>query len=311
MPARITLRVTQGKLQGQVFLFTERTTCIVGRAEDCEPMLPSDENHCTISRHHCLLDINPPDIRVRDFGSLNGTYVNGSKIGQRERGMAPDEGAKMTFAEHDLKDGDEVKLGGTVFQVSVFEPALCVECSAEIPEYKKLHAMCGPGIYRCDACRANAAATEAYQPPVAAPKRCSKCGREVAAEMGQQRQGEFLCARCKAEPFAVLKFMLERANAGDTNLIAIKGYEFQKELGRGGCGAVCLARHAKTGAELALKVMLPEVALTRHAREDFLREVENSKALRHPNVVCLHHSGCFNGTFFFTLDSATAVASTR
>ena len=34
MPARITLTVTRGKLQGQSFVFDERTTCIVGRAED-------------------------------------------------------------------------------------------------------------------------------------------------------------------------------------------------------------------------------------------------------------------------------------
>jgi pSer/pThr/pTyr-binding forkhead associated (FHA) protein len=38
-----------------------------------------------ISRYHCLLDINSPDIRVRDLGSLNGTIVNGKKIGQRQR----------------------------------------------------------------------------------------------------------------------------------------------------------------------------------------------------------------------------------
>ena len=39
-------------------------------------------------RRHCLLDINPPDIRVRDFGSLNGTYVNGTMIGQREQDLS-------------------------------------------------------------------------------------------------------------------------------------------------------------------------------------------------------------------------------
>ena len=76
MPAKVTLIVTQGKLQGQQFLFDERTTCIMGRADDCQPWLPEDDHHKTNSRHPCLLDINPPDIRVRDFGSLNGTVVN-------------------------------------------------------------------------------------------------------------------------------------------------------------------------------------------------------------------------------------------
>ena len=84
MPASVSLKVSNGSLVGQAFIFDERTTCIVGRAGDCSPQLPDDEQHRTISRHHCLFDINPPGIRVRDFGSKNGTYVNGVKIGQRE-----------------------------------------------------------------------------------------------------------------------------------------------------------------------------------------------------------------------------------
>ena len=68
MPAKITLRITQGKLTGQEIVFDDRTTCIMGRASDCSPRLPDDEEHRTIGRHHCLLDINPPDIRIRDFG---------------------------------------------------------------------------------------------------------------------------------------------------------------------------------------------------------------------------------------------------
>src|SRR5712691_7113677 len=108
MPSKVTLKVTKGKLRGQEFVIDERTTCIVGRAEDCSPRVPNDADHETISRHHCLLDINPPDIRVRDFGSLNGTFVNGKKIGQREAHMTPEEGAQMAFPEYDLHDGDEI-----------------------------------------------------------------------------------------------------------------------------------------------------------------------------------------------------------
>nr|WP_315792081.1 FHA domain-containing protein [Fischerella sp. JS2] len=39
----------------------------MGRSNDCNPKLPNDEDHSTIFRYHCLLDINPPAIRVRDF----------------------------------------------------------------------------------------------------------------------------------------------------------------------------------------------------------------------------------------------------
>jgi eukaryotic-like serine/threonine-protein kinase len=84
MPNQIILTVIEGNLTGQQFTFEERTTCLIGRARDANIKLPDDEAHRRISRYHCLLDINPPDVRVRDFGSLNGTYINDKKIGQRQ-----------------------------------------------------------------------------------------------------------------------------------------------------------------------------------------------------------------------------------
>src|SRR5262245_25539664 len=126
MPAKVTLVVIRGPLAGQEFVLEERTTCILGRAEDCSPRIPDDEHHRTISRHHCLLDVNPPAIRLRDFGSRNGTYLNGQRIGKREPGMSPDEGAGLRFLEHDLKDGDEITLGNTVLQVRTIAATYCV-----------------------------------------------------------------------------------------------------------------------------------------------------------------------------------------
>ena len=114
MPARITLTVVKGELQGQEFAFAERTTCLIGRAEDCHPRLTDDPERPRISRHHCLLDINPPEARIRDFGSLNGTHVNGRKIGQRPPDQRPEDASRIAFPQHDLKDGDEIKTKPTV-----------------------------------------------------------------------------------------------------------------------------------------------------------------------------------------------------
>jgi pSer/pThr/pTyr-binding forkhead associated (FHA) protein len=134
MRPRVTLSVTKGPLAGIVYTFAERTTALIGRALDCNILLPDDDTHRTISRHHCLLDINPPRARIRDLGSMNGTYISGRIIGQRAAGATPEEGGQKRFPEYDLHDKDEIMLGGTVFKVRISAPTVCAECGTSIPE---------------------------------------------------------------------------------------------------------------------------------------------------------------------------------
>jgi pSer/pThr/pTyr-binding forkhead associated (FHA) protein len=131
MPARVTLTVTQGNLQTQAFTFAERTTCIVGRGDDGQPQLPNDENHRTTSRYHCLLDINPPDIRIRDSGSMDGTLVNRRMIGHRPVDPIPEEGVRSAFPEYGLNDGNAVQLGNNASGLGMVVPVVCAEHSAE------------------------------------------------------------------------------------------------------------------------------------------------------------------------------------
>ena len=299
MPANVTLSVTEGQLRGQEFVFDERTTCILGKVEGCHPRLPRDADHQMVSRHHCLFDINPPDIRVRDFGSLNGTWVNGAVIGRREKGMTAEQGSQMAFSEHDLKDGDELRLGKTVLRVKVFVPTHCSECSAEISEEEKARAEWSSGVFRCETCQKTV--TRTVLPVFHKAKICVQCRCDVSAEMGVGRSGEFVCAACQKNPLALARMLLELAKAGNQNLHAIQGYTLLKEIGRGGMGAVYLARNDKTNEQVALKVMLPRVAANEKAKQTFLREAENTQALHHPNVVELRDVGCFQGTFYFTL----------
>lgn len=312
MASRVTLTGTVGPLAGQQFVFEERTTCILGRAKDCEPRLlqiPERVNapeNGWISRHHCLLDINPPDVRIRDFGSLNGTYVNGRRIGQRDKGETAEKAALRRFPEYDLKDGDEIRLGRMTFRVCVRLPILCSECGEEIPDAELKAVDGGTAACLCQPC-----VTKLEQPEAPSGSRrtkteagqlCVKCGRDVTNETGANRPGEYVCEQCRESPFDRLRELIQGAAGGDKDLVAIEGYEIVKELGRGGMGAVYLARQQKTGREVALKVMLPKVAAGRRATETFLRESRNTQALQHENVVRLWESGCSGGTFFFTLE---------
>jgi eukaryotic-like serine/threonine-protein kinase len=115
----MTAKVIITAIQGQKYVFDSRTTNVIGRHEDCSITVPNDREHSDISRFHCFLDINPPQIRIRDFGSLNGTYVNDRKIGQRPEGISAEKGIKMSFPEVDLQHGDRIKLGSTIWEVSI------------------------------------------------------------------------------------------------------------------------------------------------------------------------------------------------
>jgi eukaryotic-like serine/threonine-protein kinase len=301
MPTKVCLTIKEGRQAGEEFVFDERAVCIIGRAQDCYPQVPDDAEHKRISRHHCLLDINPPDIRVRDFGSLNGTYVNGEKIGQRASHQTPEEAALQSFPEHDLKEGDEIKLCNTVFRVDVYAPACCVDCAQEIPQELLPTARTAEGTFRCAPCD-DKRLKDSSPVPARGAKACAVCGKDASAEIGEHRQGEFVCASCKRNPLPIVSHLLTSARESEQELRSIREYELVRELGRGGMGAVYLARHLATGELMALKVMLPKVAVDARAKELFRREAENTRALQHTNVVTLYDWGFSEGVYFFTLE---------
>jgi len=116
---RIELSVTQGSLKGRGFVFEAPARVILGRGEDCSIRLPADDEHAGVSRHHCLLEIAPPGIRIHDLGSLNGTYVNGKRIGQHTGSRTCTEADGVPSWSVRLKDGDEVRVGRTILRVTV------------------------------------------------------------------------------------------------------------------------------------------------------------------------------------------------
>ena len=62
-------------------------------------------------------------------------------------------------------------------------------------------------------------------------------------------------------------------------------YRIERQLGKGGMGAVYLATHLGTTRTVALKVIVPHLAGNREFFVRFQREAEAAGRLRHPNVV--------------------------
>jgi serine/threonine-protein kinase len=96
---QVNLRVLAGPYQGRVFQFNQPDTFLIGRTSDSHLALPNDR---FFSRHHCLLEINPPHCFLRDLGSTNGTFVNQRRV-----------------SEAYLNSGDQIQGGETVLLVEV------------------------------------------------------------------------------------------------------------------------------------------------------------------------------------------------
>ncbi len=75
---------------------------IVGRRADCDLRIES----AAVSRRHCLIRIQPSSVSVEDLDSINGTFVNGTKV----------KGKQL------LKPGDKLQIGPLKFTVQ-YEPA--------------------------------------------------------------------------------------------------------------------------------------------------------------------------------------------
>jgi serine/threonine protein kinase len=86
---------------GTQHAFTGAADVLLGRDPACDVRVTDDRRR--VSRRHCLVVIRPPRVVVRDLGSRNGTYLNGVLID----------------GERDLRDGDELWLGGAVVRVVV------------------------------------------------------------------------------------------------------------------------------------------------------------------------------------------------
>lgn len=299
MPSKVILECVEGDLQGSRFAYDQRDVCILGRSPECRPVLPNDEAHLGISRHHCLIDINPPEIRVRDFGSLNGTYVNGKRIGQRDKGLSPEAARDTKFPEHDLKHGDLLQIGGTAFRV-LMECALnCTRCGEEIETIEGSRSGNRSGRVLCMPCRTRAETVRSHGPEENEPV-CVACGDPVSRVGSSRAFGQTqLCDRCRHNSARVLDYAARIADLSDES--ALGRYRVQEELGHGGMGAVYKAEDKATGEAVALKVMLPEVAVNSKNVDLFLRESDVTRVLDHPNVVKLFDSGFERGIFYLCM----------
>jgi pSer/pThr/pTyr-binding forkhead associated (FHA) protein len=96
----VKLKVLSGPHQGKEIPLQE-SKFLIGRSEDCHLRPNSD----MISRHHCVIMVDGSYIEIRDFGSKNGTYVNGERVS----------------TARELRPGDTLRAGPLEFEVVVLQ----------------------------------------------------------------------------------------------------------------------------------------------------------------------------------------------
>ena len=78
-------------------------------------------------------------------------------------------------------------------------------------------------------------------------------------------------------------------------------YEILRLLGRGGMGAVYLARDRALERFVAVKVLRPDLADVQAGRERFRREARIAAHLSHPGILPLHTFGEIGGLWYFVM----------
>jgi hypothetical protein len=278
---KVIIDVTSATRKKRVFSYEDHDTFVVGRMNDCHVCIEDDGY---LSRQHFILEVNPPNARLQDLGSLNGTYVNGKKYGGRDITESPEEAkAKYKFPWIDLKNGDVIKTGDTQFNIIVQAPDRS-----------------------------------------AVAVKCQKCGRDASSEIGAAGGGSYICENCQkkaeASPFELLQqfmdesksirslvnksssFPLQKRGFQTEIPFQIADYDVVKVLGAGIYGAAYLLKHRSNGSEAALKLMMPKTSASSDLQDRFLEETITANSLRHTNSVEFYESGCRNGIFYFLME---------
>ena len=307
---RVELKAIKGPAEGRSFVFEDPDIFVFGRALEAHCSLPSD---LTISRRHFMLEVQPPDCLLTDLGSGNGTVVNDVRYG----GPPANDIRVLPPAPVDLGDGDTISAGQSTFRVEIQHDYVCDRCKAPMQPNRETVLVGTDGLILCEACSAKEgkklSGLEELDAAIGAVDQttgvisdisCVRCGKNVAKETGLralESDAQYVCRDCRRTE-VIEGLDLASLISGGSRPPDVRGLTYVRRLGAGGQGAVYLARRTDTGAPVAVKTLLPSVAVTSDASARFLREIQTSLALRHPNVVEVYDHGHVGPIFYFTME---------
>jgi formylglycine-generating enzyme required for sulfatase activity/tRNA A-37 threonylcarbamoyl transferase component Bud32 len=97
-------------------------------------------------------------------------------------------------------------------------------------------------------------------------------------------------------------FQVERLLAGEGKSLLLGPYLLLQRLGHGGMGEVFKARHQLLNRIVALKITRKELLTDPTNERRFLREIQATAKLDHPNIVAVHDASSIGDTHFFAME---------
>lgn len=252
-------------MAGQVFEFDEPDRFLFGRDPVSRCALPDDP---FVSSNHFLIDVAPPQIKLHELGSKNGTFVNDVRYGGRK---APAPGVKQADeTDVQLRHGDRIRVGETEIVVEIRseaetdpDPAERQHAETQCHSSGRLPSFSDPVLAELDPEELPTVDPSGHPPAPADP----------------------------ANPMEKLFAEL------------LPRYQPIRLLGEGGMGKVFLARDRERGGEeVAVKLIRPRGGPSKAAIDLFLRETDLTRQLRHPNVVRYVGAGHFGDDLYLVLE---------
>src|SRR5271170_4483043 len=82
----------------------------------------------------------------------------------------------------------------------------------------------------------------------------------------------------------------------------LEGYAIQHQLGEGGMGTVWKGIQLSTKRAVAIKFLSARAFESERAQRRFVREVELSAKLEHPNIARIYDSGLRHGAYYYAME---------
>src|SRR5215831_9497604 len=125
---------------------------------------------------------------------------------------------------------------------------------------------------------------------------------EAAGPLKQQfGRAHDLAAECVRRGW-LTEFQSERLLAGQGASLTLGPYLLMQRLGQGGMGEVFKARHQLLNRIVALKVTRKELSTDPANERRFVREIQLTARLAHPNVVAVHDAARVGESHYFAME---------